>query len=93
MDTSCIIRATMKMVKQTNEGAGAELQLSAAARHEQLLRANLTIEVETAAEILGIGRSTAYNAVRSGSIPAMKIEGRWLVPTLPLRKMLGLDDA
>ena len=39
-----------------------------------------------------IGRSTAYNAVRSGSLPAFKIEGRWLVPTAPLRKMLGLDD-
>ena len=55
------------------------------------LRSRLTISVEDAAALLGIGRSTAYNAVRSGDLPAIKLQGRWLVPTAPLRKMLGID--
>jgi excisionase family DNA binding protein len=57
-----------------------------------LLRTRMTITVDEAIEVLGLGRSTAYNAVRSGSLPAMKVKGRWLIPTAKLRKLLGLDD-
>ena len=57
----------------------------------EALQSRLTISVEQAADLLGIGRSTAYNCVREGDIAAIKLQGRWLVPTAPLRKMLGLD--
>lgn len=51
-----------------------------------------TCSIETAATILGIGRSTAYAAARDGSLPTVRISGRILVPTAKLRAMLGLDE-
>ena len=44
------------------------------------------------AEVLGIGRSTAYAAARDGSLPVLRIAGRLLVPTAKLAAMLGLDE-
>lgn len=53
----------------------------------------LVIEVSVAAGILGIGRNAAYEAVRRGEIPSVRIGGRIVVPTAPLRKMLGIEPA
>lgn len=39
----------------------------------------LTYTVEEAAELLGISRSSTYEAVRNGSVPALRIGGRWLI--------------
>ena len=78
------------MLSRTQEQATGDITSPKEAA--EVLRSRPTISVEEAAALLNIGRSTAYNAVRSGSLPAFKIEGRWLVPTKPLRKMLGLDD-
>jgi len=50
------------------------------------------VTVEDAGRALGLGRSLAYEAVKTGEIPSIKIGGRITVPTAPLRKMLGLDD-
>jgi excisionase family DNA binding protein len=47
-----------------------------------------TIDVPTAGRILGIGRGSAYEAVRRGEIPAIRIGGRLVVPTAQLRRML-----
>ncbi len=49
-----------------------------------------TITVDTAAEWLGISRTTCYEGVHSGSIPSIKIGRRLLVPTAALEKMLGV---
>jgi excisionase family DNA binding protein len=57
------------------------------------LRDAATCSVETAAVILGIGRSTAYEAARDGSLPAIRVSGRILVPVAKLKAMLGLDGA
>lgn len=52
-------------------------------------RARPTISVEEAASVLGLGRSAGYIGVRCGEIPSVRIGRRLLVPTLPLRRMLG----
>lgn len=50
-----------------------------------------TISVEQAAAIFGIGRNAAYEAVRRGEIPSVRLGGRILVPTAAIRKMLYVD--
>jgi excisionase family DNA binding protein len=45
-----------------------------------------TLKVEEAAKLLGISRNTAYDAVKSGQLPTVKI-GR-LVPKAALERML-----
>lgn len=48
-----------------------------------------TLTVEEAAKALGIGRNTAYEGVRTGTIPVVRIGRRMLVPRSALQKMLG----
>ncbi len=50
-----------------------------------------TITVERAGALLGLGRNSAYDAVRRGDIPSIKIGHRYVVPTARIRSMLGLD--
>ena len=52
-----------------------------------------TVTVERAAEVLGIGRGSAYEAARTGELPTIRIGRRLLVPTALLLKMLGQDAA
>ena len=47
-----------------------------------------TLTIEEAAEILGIGRSSAYQAARTGEIPTLKIGRRLLVPRVALERLL-----
>jgi excisionase family DNA binding protein len=50
-----------------------------------------TIDVETAADILGIGRTLAYQLARAGEFPCRIIKAgrRYRVPTAELRRVLG----
>lgn len=48
-----------------------------------------TVSVEQAGKIIGIGRNQAYDAVRRGEIPSIKIGGRILVPRVALDRMLN----
>lgn len=48
----------------------------------------LTISVEEAAQLLGIGRGTAYELARNGQLPTLKLGRRLLVPKAALEKML-----
>lgn len=50
-----------------------------------------TITIPEAAEVLGIGRTAAYDAARTGQIPVIKIGKRLLVPKIALERML--DEA
>ncbi len=52
----------------------------------------LTMSVTEAAKRLGIGRNQAYEAIRRGEIPSVRIGRRLLVPHAGLKKMLS-DDA
>ena len=47
-----------------------------------------TLSVPEAAKALGIGRSAAYEAARTGQIPTVKIGKRILVPVAALERML-----
>lgn len=47
-----------------------------------------TLTVEEAAELIGIGRATAYAAVRNGELPSVKFGKRILVPRVALQGML-----
>ena len=48
-----------------------------------------TLSVEEAGRILGIGRSAAYRAVRSGEVPSLWFGRRCRVPTAALAELLG----
>jgi len=43
-------------------------------------RSARTYSVREVAEILGVSRSTAYECVRTGQLPAVKLRSRILVP-------------
>ena len=52
-----------------------------------------TMTVEETGEALGISRTSAYEGVRTGEIPAIRIGRRIVVPTAEVRRMLGMVDA
>lgn len=47
-----------------------------------------TLTVPEAGKILGIGRSVAYEAARSGQIPTIRVGRRILVPRFALERLL-----
>ena len=49
----------------------------------------VTYSVEEVARVLGIGRNTAYEAVRTGKIPALRIGRRYLIPVDALQRLLS----
>jgi excisionase family DNA binding protein len=51
----------------------------------------LTLTVEQAAEVLGVGRSTAYELVRSGDLKCIRLRRRIVVPIAHLAESLGVD--
>ena len=51
-----------------------------------------TVTVDEAAALLKMSRAGAYNAIRDGNIPNIKIGRLIRVPTAPLRKLLGIED-
>jgi len=52
----------------------------------------LTVTVEEAAQVLGISRATAYEAVGLGEIPCIRIGRRILIPRMALDRLLeGVD--
>ena len=53
----------------------------------------LTLTVEEAAKLLGIGRQLAYDRVKTGEIPAIRIGRRLLVPRRALEKLLEEGQA
>ena len=54
--------------------------------HEQT---PLTLTVMQTAKLLQISRNLAYEAVRTGQIPSIKVSKRILVPRVQLMKLLG----
>ena len=49
----------------------------------------LTYSVTEMADLLGIGRSKAYELVRSGTIPSLRLGRRIVVPKLALSRFLA----
>lgn len=60
---------------------------------EDLLALPAVVDVPTAAEVLGVGRSSAYELVRTGDWPTPILRfGRLIrVPTAPLLALLGVE--
>lgn len=53
------------------------------------IRHRATISVEDVASLLGVSRGLAYEAVRAGSIPSLRLGARVLVPVGHLLTVLG----
>ena len=51
-----------------------------------------TYSIPEAAKFLGIGRNAAYEAVRKGQIPTIRIGRRLLVPKAALQRMLEIGN-
>jgi excisionase family DNA binding protein len=51
-----------------------------------------TMTVEETALVYGISRASAYEGVRTGEIPSIRVGRRILVPTATVRRQLGLND-
>ncbi len=52
----------------------------------------LVLTVEETAELLGLSRGAAYEGVRSGDIPALRVGRRWLIPRARLLELLGATN-
>jgi excisionase family DNA binding protein len=51
----------------------------------------LTLTVEQAAQVLGIGRSTAYELVRTGDLKCIHLRRRIVIPVAHLADCLGVE--
>jgi excisionase family DNA binding protein len=51
-------------------------------------RSTFTVE-EAGCEILGLSKCSAYEAVNSGELPAIRIGRRWIVPRHALERILS----
>jgi hypothetical protein len=52
---------------------------------------NLAVPVRIASAALGTGEYATYSGIKDGNIPSIKVGRKLMVPTAPLRKMLGID--
>lgn len=52
-----------------------------------------TLTAVEAAKLLGIGRNQAYEAIRRGEIPSLRIGGRIVIPRAKLMRLLGESTA
>lgn len=52
------------------------------------IRDRATLTVQETAELLGVGRSCAYDAVRRGDIPTVRLGRRLVVPVPALIRLL-----
>lgn len=55
--------------------------------------AGTTTTVPIAGQLLGLSRNKSYEAAAKGEIPTLRFGKRIVVPTMPLRQMLGLEPA
>lgn len=55
---------------------------------EEPILSRATMTVTEAAAVLGISRSTAYELARAGTLPALRLGRRLVVPTHALEELL-----
>ena len=62
---------------------------------DRLRQLPVVVDLVTAASVLGIGRTTAYELVRTGRwpTPVLRLGNRIRVPTAALRELLSLSTA
>jgi len=61
---------------------------------DELLALPPVVDVATAAAVFGLGRSAAYELVRTGQwpTPVLRLGRHIRVPTLPLLELVGMAD-
>ncbi len=57
---------------------------------KKVLIENVSVPVTVAGKAFGLSRNAAYQAVRNGQIPSVRIGSKYAVPTAPLCRMLGI---
>ena len=57
-----------------------------------MTKKKLTGTVDEAAEAAGVSRNSAYEGVKTGQIPSIRIGKRILVLWVPFLRMLGAED-
>jgi excisionase family DNA binding protein len=81
-------------VSSVDEQPGWPRRTGALAVHEEdLHRLPVVVDLVTAAGVLGIARTTAYEMVRTGRwpTPVLRLGNRIRVPTAALRELLSLS--
>lgn len=58
-------------------------------RLRKLAGSRLALSVDETAKFLGIARSTAFDAIKRGELPVIRIGRRFLVPVPALARMLS----
>ena len=53
----------------------------------------ITIDVPEVAKLLGISRNAAYEAVRRGEIPSIRLGARIVIPRAALERLLSGEEA
>jgi len=51
-----------------------------------------TVTVEESAKVLGISRGKAFESVRNGDLPVLRLGHRYLVPVPRLLALLGVEE-
>lgn len=57
----------------------------------EYLAGRLTVNIETAGQVLSMGRGAAYRAAARGEIPTLTFGGRKVVPVAKLLALVGID--
>ncbi len=78
--------ALSKETAYSNNAEAQELKVLARAQRRS------TLTVEEAAEMLGLSRAFAYEAVTRGEIPSIRIGRRILIPKVALERLLNSAD-
>ena len=52
-----------------------------------------TCSVEELGRVFRLSKNPAYEAVKRGDFPSIRVGSRIRIPTAPLRQMLGIDSA
>ena len=47
----------------------------------------LFVRISVAARLLSMSRSAAYEAVRKGAIPSVRVAGKWRIPVAALQRL------
>jgi excisionase family DNA binding protein len=78
---------------ELNDTRKDDVEMSTKEAERRAHQRRMTLTVNEAAERLGIGRNQAYEAVKNGQIPAIRIGKRLLVPEAALERLMNVGAA
>ena len=79
------------MAAETEDRATAQ-EPAGSSRHLSFDDLPPTLSVEQAAELVGVGRNTAYRAAHRGDIPAFRVGRQLRIPTAGLLRLLAIEQ-